>query len=233
MKKVDNDFLNVMTLNDIRAKVNSCKPGTFHSILMIDGAPETLSADQTLYIIETLRVVFGVNYYNRSYKKVEQMITLASTPSEVEMVKDIYDNYKHKELILKSSVAELDKKVQAMKDGNPIPQTTAVARNTAPKVRDTICPAIVYNNNGSITLSAVPSFQHTIKSVKGGFEYQLVSSRKRFFLKTKEGVYELEPSEYAPFEKVAIAAARAAVKKKSSGPASFYAPKVTNIIKII
>lgn len=232
MKKVDNNFLDVMTLDAIRAKVNSCHPGSFHSILMIDGAPISIDPDQTLYIIETLRVVFHTNYYNRSYKKLEDKINKAETVDEVNNVKKLYDNFKHKDLMLKSAVATLVKKVQAVQTGAPIPKTVAIASG-APKVRDNICPAIVYNKNGSITLSALPSFQHTVKSVKGGFEFKEKSSPKRFFFKIKDEVYELDYDEYKSFEKVAVTTARAAVKKKDNGPAAFYAPKVTNIIKII
>ena len=232
MRKVDNNFLNVMTLDAIRAKVNSCHPGSFHSILMIDGAPISVAPDQTLYIIETLRVVFKVNYYNRSYKKLEAQINDAETVEEVNNVKTLFDNFKHRDLMLKSAIATLEKKVQAVRAGAPIPKTVATVSST-PKVRDNICPAIVYNKNGSITLSALPSFQHSVKSVKGGFEFKEKSSPKRFFFKIKDEVYELDYDEYKSFEKVAVASARASVKKKDNGPAPFYGPKVTNIIKII
>lgn len=232
MRKVDSDFLNVMTLDAIRAKVNRCHPGSFHSILMIDGAPISIAPDQTLYIIETLRVVFHTNYYNRSYKKLEDKINKAETVEEVNNVKSLFDNFKHKDLMLKSAVATLEKKVQAVKAGAPIPKTVATAKSVS-KVRDSICPAIVYNHNGSITLSALPSFQNTIKNVKGGFEFKEKSSSKRFFFKIKDEVYELDYDEYKPFENTAVASARAAAKKKNNGPAAFYAPKVTNIIQII
>lgn len=232
MRKVDNDFLNVMTLDAIRAKVNSCHPGSFHSILMIDGAPISIAPDQTLYIIETLGVVFKVNYYNRSYKRLEAQINDAETVEEVNRVKNLYDNFKHKDLMLKSAVATLEKKVQAVKTGAPIPKAVAIAKNNT-KVRDNICSSIVYNQNGSITLSALPSFQNTVKSVKGGFEFKEKSLPKRFFFKIKDEVYELDYDEYKSFEKVAVASARASVKKKDNGPAPFYGPKVTNIIKII
>ena len=232
MRKVDNNFLDVMSLDAIRLKVNACHPGSFHSILMLDGAPISITPTETLYIVETLSVVFKVNYYNRSYKKLEAQINDAETVEEVNKVKSLYDNFKHKDLILKSAVATLVKKVQAVKAGAPIPKTVAVAK-TNTKVRDNICSSIVYNQNGSITLSALPSFQNTIKSVKGGFEFKEKSSHKRFFLKIQGDVYELDYEEYKPFESVAVAEARASAKKKDNGPAPFYGPKVTNIIKII
>ena len=235
--KFSHDFLDVMTLDEIRAKVNGCHPGSFHKIMILDGAPISLGDGQTMYITETFNVRFNIKYKAMAHVAFKDLVALAKTPEEVRVCRKVYDNLKHKEVVAKTAVAALEKKEKLVASGAEI-STPIVEEKKDEKVRDLICPSIVNCKNGSTTLTCYASFRNKIKNVKGGFEYSEIQTARRFFIKESSGlIYEITPDDTTD-EKIkkaldtAVATARATAKKKGGGVSSVYTPKVTNILNI-
>lgn len=236
--KFEHDFLNVMSLDEIRAKVNACHPGSFHKIMILDGAPITLDDDKTMYITETFNVRFNIKYGAMAHVQFKKLVGLAKTPREVATCREVYNKLKHKEIVAKTAVAELEKKERLIASGSVIAEPP-VEEEKDEKIRDLICPSIVNCKNGSITLTCYASFRNNIKSIKGGFEYSEIQTQRRFFIRENASglIYEITPDKTTD-EKVkkaletAVATARATAKKKGGGVSSVYTPKVTNILNI-
>ncbi len=232
----EKNFLDVMTLDEIRAKVNACHPGSWHKIMILDGTPITIDSTKTLYITETFNVRFKINYSNLPHIMLRELINLAETPEDVATCRYIYDHLKHKEIVLTSSVRELEKKEDMVRKGLTLSPTVSSSIPTVIKARDTICPSIVQNKNGSTTLTCYTSFRNTIKSVKGGFEFEELSTHRRYFLKENDTIVEIFDDKTDPKFTAALATgvtlARTNAKKKDGGPSAVFTPKITNILHI-
>jgi len=233
----EKNFLDVMTLDEIRDKVNACHPGSWHRIMIVDGAPITLDSTQTLYVTETFNIRFKISYGELPIIKFRDKINSAKTPEEVAECRDIYNGLKHKEVALATSVAELEKKERMVAKGIPLSATTTTSKNTPPK-QDQLCPSINHCKNGSITLTCYTSFRNKIRRFKGGFKAEeLPSVCIRYFIKENDSIVEIfddnTDPKYTEALQKARAQARASAKKRNGGkPTAIFKPKVTNILHI-
>ena len=235
MKKIDKDFIEVMTLEQIIDKVSSCHPGSFHRVTILDGKPQELGDGSTLYTTETLHVRFHVNYGNTPHIMLRNLINLAITPEEITTCQKIYEKLKHKNLISKRTMATFEKKVDMVAKGIKIPEPSK-EKEIKEKTKDTKYPFIIYYENGTVSLMCFNSWQNTIKNKKGhSFEFKERGIDFRYFLKLKSGdVYELLPGTEKEEKMLAKARAdaRLLASKKGGGEASVYTPSINNIIDI-
>jgi hypothetical protein len=235
--KFSRDFLNPMPLEDIINKVNSIKKGSLgHEIMIIDGKPLELSGGSTIYVTETFKVRFNINYYNMKHSKIKSAIEAADSPESLAKARKMFDEYKRKELVAKTAIEMLEYKEKTLKAGLLIAAsapTKGKKRKTDPR-----CPSIVYCDNGTVELITYPSFQNTIRRTKTGFEYSQIDTKIRFFVKEASGeIFEFNP--YADDKVAKVSAsmretARKLADKKGKGglntPARGF--KIKNILHI-
>ena len=241
MKKVrkeiiTEDYLNPMSLEDIKRVVNSFHKGSWHSVMILDGAPITLEDGSILYVTETFSsCVFNINYYNLAHVKFKSLVEAAHTPEQVAKTRKVYGQLKYPEFVAKTALRLLEQKEKLVAEGKPIVAGTTEHKKDK-KVRDSECPAIVYCDNGSTTLTFYDTCRNTIKSVKGGFVFEKVGVEIRYFVKGVSGIiHEIKDLGDTKIKKALESArktARAAADKKSSAPSSVYSPKIQNVLNI-
>ena len=234
-KIFDKDFLDVMPLDEIKRKVNSFHPGSWHKVMIIDGSPITLSDGRILYITETFDARFGIKYGSMPHVAFKDLINLASTKEDVAKCRKIYNSLKHKEIVAKTAVEKLEHKEKLIASGSVLPSVKAEEAEDK-KSRHLDCPAVVNCKNGSITLTFYATFRNKIKSSKEGFEFYEISPEVKYFVKDKEGkIFEIKDDGDEKIKKAmekARVTARAVAKKKGGGVTPVFSPKVTNILNI-
>lgn len=236
MEKFSMDFLDVMSIDAIREKVNNVRAGSWHKIMILDGSPISLDDGLTLYVTETFPVRFKIKYHSMAHVVFKDMVSLAETPKEVETCRAVYNKLKHKEVVAKTAILALEKKERLVATGHPLPKAPEeVEIEDDKRKRDAVCPSIVYCKNGQMTLTCYASFKNTIKSIKKGFEYSEDGCQRRFFIKSKDNIYEVDPESDEKVKKaldIAIKTARATAGKKTGGATAVISPRVNNILHI-
>lgn len=232
---ITEDFLDPMKVEDIKRVVNSFHKGSWHSIMILDGAPITLEDGSILYVTETFPCTFSINYYNMAHVQFKSLVDAAHTPEQVSKTREIYGQLKHPEFVAKTALRLLEQKEKLVAEGKPIAAGTTERKKDA-KVRDSECPSIVYCENGTTTLTFYDTCRYTIKSVKGGFVYEKVGVKIRYFVKGVSGIIheikDLGDTKIKEALESARKTARAAADKKSSAPSSVYSPKIQNVLNI-
>ncbi len=240
MKKVrkeiiTEDFLDPMSIEDIKRVVNSFHKGSWHSIMLLDGAPITLEDGSILYVTETFSCTFNINYYNMAHVQFKSLVDAAHTPEQVAKTREVYGQLKHPEFVAKTALRLLEQKEKLVAAGKPVVAGTTEHKKDK-KVRDSECPAIVHCENGSTTLTFYDTCRNTIKSVKGGFVYEKVGVKIRYFVKGTSGcIHEIKDLGDAKIKEAlekARATARAAEDKKSSAPSPVYSPRIQKVLNI-
>ena len=237
MKKeiITEDFLDPMPLEDIKRVVNSFHKGSWHSIMLLDGAPITLEDGSVLYVTETFPCSFNINYYKMAHVQFKNLVEAAHTPEQVAKTREVYGQLKHPEFVAKTALRLLEQKEKLVADGKPIAAGTTLPKKDK-KTRDSECPAIVYCDNGSTTLTFYDTCRNTIKSVKGGFVFEKVGVKIRYFVKGVSGrIHEIKDLGDEKLKKTlekARTTARAAEDKKSSAPSPVYSPRIQKVLNI-
>jgi hypothetical protein len=235
MKKIlTKDFLEPMPLEEIKDIVKKCKKGTFHSIMILDGAPISLDDGNTLYVTETFPCTFNISYGNMPHMKFKRSIEKAATPEKVAEAREMYSKLKHPEFVSKGALNLLESKEKAVAMGTPL----KVIEEEKPKeiLKDTDCSAITYHKNGSVTLLFYHSDRNSIRSVPGGFEFHEADVEIRYFMKLKSGsVIEVCASIDEELEKTlkkARTMARTVASKPSGAPSPVKKVGVQNVLHI-
>lgn len=231
---ITEDFLDVMTLDEIKDKVNSCHPGASHALMILDGAPISLKDGNMLYITETFQVRFNINYYAIKEVAFKQMIELAWEPKHVFDARRAYESLKHKEFVAKSALEMLEHKEKLIASGATLPKPKLEKKD--PKKTDPENKSIILCDNGTVQLRSYASFKNKIKSVRGGFEFAEILPEVRYFVKKPDGsIFEIDPNK-DPKIKTAMEAARktarSVTKKKGGGVTLCVWPKVQNVLNI-
>lgn len=229
------DFLDALSLEEIKEKVADCQTGSFHSVMILDGSPITLDDGNKLYITETIPATFKINYGNMPQVAFRRMVELAWKPAHVFAARHVYEKLKHKEHVAKKALEILEDKERTIARGEKLPEPVTKEKEDK-RVRDKECPSIIYCGNGSTTLIFYASYQNCIKSVKGGFEFYEKPIIIRYFIKKPDGtIFEIDAEKDAKIKEAmrkARVTARSVAGKKEGGTTPVYSPRVQNILNI-
>lgn len=230
------NLLDVMSLEQIKEKVNACHPGSFHKIMILDGDPVSLADGSTFYCTETLEVVFNIDYYKMPHVVLKQAIYMADNATDVRRCRAAIANLKHPEMLAKTAIAELEKKERLVAAGSAIPKCEF--KHEDKKDRHADCPSISNSKNGHINLTCYKSFRNAIKRKVGGFDFYEIPITNRYFIRNGEAIKEVTLEDIEKDKKLeaavkkAVDLGRTLAEKKKGGNTPVYSPRVTNILNI-
>lgn len=234
---ITKDFLDALTLDEIRDRVNSFKKGSWHSVMLLDGSPISLDDGKTLYVTETFTgCAFNINYYHMSVVQCRTLAQVAHTPKQVATARKLYEKLKGRHPVFLKKTAEMIEHKEKLLDSGVTLSPETIKPKEDKKKRDPKCPAITYCGNGQTTLTFYDTGRHSIKSVKGGFEYQKPETKIRFFVKDTDGsiveVFDRGDEKMSKLLEAARKTARAVADKRSAGESPVYSPRIQHVLNI-
>ncbi len=230
--------LKTLSIDEIKARVNSFRKGTMRHVLFIVGAPIELADGALAYVTEDIPCQFGVSYDRIPYVKLRQKVDDATTLDAITEALDFYNSIKRKHLVPDTTLKRLTDKLADARAGKPIYQGFKLKHVTNP-VAFSDCSALATTGNGNVLLRFVYCPTNRIKRTKQGFEFYELGITFHFFIREKTGeVKEVIYDPKNPHDKVLIDAIKAKAKmlagKKpiSHKPSYYYAVSAASIIDI-
>lgn len=230
--------LKTLSVDEIKARINSFGKGTMRHVLFIVGAPIELADGALAYVTEDIPCQFGTSYDKIPYVKLRQKVDDATTLEAITEASDFYKSIKRKHLVPDITLKKLTDKLADARAGNPIYQGFKLKKTSSP-IPFSDCPALAVANNGNVLLRFPYCPTNCIKRTKQGFEFYELGITFHFFIREKTGeVKEVIYDPKNPRDKVLIDAIKAKAKmlagKKpiSHKPSYYYAVSAASVIDI-